>query len=174
MKRLAMACVLVIFMAGCGVFLPAWYDESSQLWWQDSPPDQEYKWQEAIDYCDALVLGGYDDWHLPSISELRSLIRGCPGTQTGGGCGVTDSCLDYSECNNSACDGCAFLGGPGPGGCYWEGALGDNCGIFWSSSSDALNAGFAWGVSFDNDSGSVDDYGKTTNTNDVRCVRVGP
>ena len=32
---------------------------------------------EAVQRCDRLVLGGFDDWRLPKIQELRSLLSGC-------------------------------------------------------------------------------------------------
>ena len=31
-------------------------------------------WTAAIDFCNALVLGGRDDWRLPNVNELLSLI----------------------------------------------------------------------------------------------------
>jgi EAL domain-containing protein (putative c-di-GMP-specific phosphodiesterase class I) len=31
------------------------------------------KWTDAIDYCEALSLGGHDDWRLPNFNELYSI-----------------------------------------------------------------------------------------------------
>ena len=31
-------------------------------------------WEEAISYCEGLSLGGYDDWRLPSIRDLQSIV----------------------------------------------------------------------------------------------------
>ncbi len=42
-------------------------------WQQDIPP--ETSWQQAIDYCDNLLLGGHDDWRLPTIKELSTLVN---------------------------------------------------------------------------------------------------
>jgi hypothetical protein len=148
------------------------YDPASALCWQDPPPESTYTWQQAMDYCAALSLAGHGagEWHLPTIGELRSLIRGCPGTETGGSCGVTDSCLGGS-CWSDACTGCARLAGPGEGGAYWPAGFGGRVGWYWSSSSYAGSASNAWGVTFN--TGHVYHYDKTP-TRYVRCVRRGP
>ena len=84
------------------------------------------------DVCSALTLCGFDDWVVPTIDELRSLIRGCPSTVTGGTCGVTNACL------GTACDaGCAicdYMAGPGPDLCYWPVGLSGPCSGYWTSS----------------------------------------
>jgi hypothetical protein len=40
------------------------------------------KWQDAIDYCDDLVFGGFDDWRLPTNDELKGLVVCTNGTAT--------------------------------------------------------------------------------------------
>jgi hypothetical protein len=45
------------------------------LMWQDNN-DSKYvtkSWIDAINYCEDLVLDGYDDWRLPNINELYSV-----------------------------------------------------------------------------------------------------
>ena len=51
------------------------YDPDTQLVWQDPALDDLLMWQEAMDYCDELVHAGYDDWRLPTVKELYSLIN---------------------------------------------------------------------------------------------------
>jgi len=53
-------------------------DNTTTLQWQDDYSDnngsvKETKWEDAIDYCEALTLGGYDDWRLPNFNELYSI-----------------------------------------------------------------------------------------------------
>ena len=49
--------------------------------------------------------GGFYNWHVPSIGELRSLIVGCPGTMLGGSCGVDTQCKN-SDCYTEGCKSC--------------------------------------------------------------------
>jgi len=114
-----------------------WTDSSSGLTWQVEPAGNSMSWGEAKSHCDNLNFDGHDDWHLPTISELRSLIRGCDATVPGGACDITDDCLD-SSCLNGAClNGCDYLAGPGSGGAYWPLELSGEISMLghWSSST---------------------------------------
>lgn len=73
---------------------------------------------KALEYCENLVLAGADDWRLPSIDELRTLIRGVSTTMTGGKCPTSESCTDQDSCNKdkenakgfgNSCLGCNAL-----------------------------------------------------------------
>jgi hypothetical protein len=152
--------------------LGGWYDPSSGLCWEDPRLDYWFTWYEAADDCDALDLGGYGigSWHLPTISELRSLVRGCPATATDGSCGVTDACRSGGSCFDAECHGCSPGGGPGSGGGYWPSGLGGAPGWYWSS-SHADSPTDAWFISFY--SGEVNYYAMEM-TLGVRCVRPGP
>jgi len=49
-------------------------DDLTCLTWQKSPPSTTYVWQDAIDYCEGLSLGGHDDWRLPTRVEMASIV----------------------------------------------------------------------------------------------------
>jgi hypothetical protein len=147
-----------------------WYDSTSNLSWEVTPSGGSETWQSAVDSCAALSLCGHDDWRLPTISELRSLIRGCAATQTGGTCGVTDTCLSIDCLSKVICNGCSPDGGPN-NGCHWPAEIEGECNWSWSSSSVANYTDLAWRVDFA--LGGVRDYGEM-NALDARCVRDGP
>ena len=141
-----------------------WMDSSSGLMWQVSPTGGKMNWSLAKTHCQELRLGEHNDWRLPTISELRSLVRGCDDTETGGDCDVTDSCLD---CYNSPCGGCSNGGGPASG-CYWPSQMEGDCSAYWSSSENRGDDDGAWYIYFG--------YGNVYNSNiggdkAVRCVR---
>jgi len=48
-------------------------DNETGLQWQDNETT-ERSWQDAIEYCEALTLGSYDDWRLPNTNELDSIV----------------------------------------------------------------------------------------------------
>ncbi len=48
-------------------------DESTGLTWQQETV-VEKEWEDAIAYCDSLVLANKNDWRLPNIKELLSLF----------------------------------------------------------------------------------------------------
>ncbi len=49
-------------------------DNDTKLMWQQGENDKEMTWKSAITYCKNLPLAGYNDWRLPSIDELKSII----------------------------------------------------------------------------------------------------
>jgi len=142
-------------------------DTDSDLIWQVTDLPGIRHWQEAVDYCEQLDLDGHTDWRLPSISELRTLIRGCPATVTGGTCGVTDSCAE-TECRDDTCAGCPHLQGPGGEDCYWPDDFTD-CTGYWCSTSVSDDTSKAYTVGFGR--GRIMIYNKTTISSGTRCVR---
>ena len=145
-----------------------WKDSASGLTWQVSPPTDTYDWDEAKSYCDSLSLGGHSDWHLPTIGELRTLIRGCPATEDGGSCNVEEGdCLAWS-CRDDSCSGCSSYDGPGKDGMYWPDEIQGDCCWYWSSSPVEDPDDGAWRVLFHY--GSVYHYG-VYGGGHVRCVR---
>ena len=139
-------------------------DSTEQDYMWSSKSSYEMTWDDAVSYCDNLTERGYSDWHLPTISELRTLIKNCSGTVTGGSCGVTDSCLSYSNCWSDSCH-CDYM--KNNGGYYSK--LGDDDNVrLWSSSTPSDTTNRPWGVDF------YDGYvGRSNKGNDdyVRCVR---
>ena len=146
-----------------------WYDPSSGLTWQLTLTSGTVEWQEAKDHCSSLFLDG-GGWRLPTVDELRSLIRGCPETVTGGSCGVSGGCLG-SSCKENAGDCyCSYQDGPA-GGCYWPSEIPGICNRWcWASSPVEGLDSFAWKVNFSQ--GRIDDeFDGFSSGNYARCVR---
>lgn len=125
-------------------------------------------WQEAVDYCKNLKDGGFNDWHLSTIYELRTLIQNCPATQKGGSCKIGSHGTSYSQWWDNSCNGCSKNSDGG----YCK--LGTIDGNYWSSSVQSDNTNWVWKMSCD--------YAKilrvkiagdvyTPPHGDVRCVR---
>jgi len=49
-------------------------DRVTELMWQQTGDRAERDWDEAMGYCEKLILGGHDDWRLPEIFELETLV----------------------------------------------------------------------------------------------------
>jgi hypothetical protein len=48
-------------------------DNKIKLMWQKEDDGQKRTFKEGEEYCKKLTLGGYKDWRLPTIDELRSI-----------------------------------------------------------------------------------------------------
>lgn len=146
---------------------PIWTDKATGLTWQVTPPANQMSWSEANTYCAELDLEGAG-WRLPTINELRSLIRGCYPNEIGGSCKVdADECSAWS-CANHDCPSCGYFGGPTNDGCYWPEAVDGDCSIYWSSTTLEDYEEDAWDVWFHH--GNVENLRKEYDEN-VRCVR---
>jgi len=49
-------------------------DHKTGLMWQQADDGEERTWSKAKTYCNGLVLGGYDDWSLPRIDQLLTIV----------------------------------------------------------------------------------------------------
>jgi len=145
------------------------YDSENDLIW--SGLDDSKTWEEAEDHCEHYsdeILG--DDWRLPTISELRTLIQNCPATQMPpvngiDSCGVREdsgvTCLAES-CQDANCYSC-----PDDYNVEYS-KFGDRY-CLWSSSLRPDDSNYAWLVGFDYGAGVS--FRDINNYCDVRCVR---
>ena len=123
---------------------------------------------DAVEYCKNMVWGGYHDWRLPTIDELRTLIINCEKTVTGGICPISDpdhlSSGEENWMENCMCDK------SGGDSSQKHSKLGDSVKL-WSSSavSDYDGVPANWSVNFKN--GNIYFLGSEENALPVRCVR---
>ena len=137
------------------------------LEWSDRSRDK-MDWNGAKQYCEKLTEDDYNDWRLPNIDELRSLIQNCPKTEDAGECKISEekSCLSSKKCKSKC---------PGSGDCEYKP---DNVGYYsrfgdpgiglWSSSSGSDATDSVWFVDFER--GEVT-FGSKSISLYVRCVR---
>jgi len=150
------------------------FDATTNLCWQDptyfGSTNNGINWADAVVYCNALEQDGANGWYMPNVDEVRTIIKGCASTETGGSCTIVDGSPDtmYSE----ACDGCALFGGPADS-CYWPDAFNGLCpaSMWLWTSSESVDPGFPF--FFDPSAGRL---GRTFDTLSmgVRCVRQVP
>ncbi|MBZ0271258.1 DUF1566 domain-containing protein [bacterium] len=159
-------------LVGGDVYEETWTDFTTQLTWEVKPPNDPYLWKDAKIYCENLVLDG-GGWRLPTISELRSIIRGCARNMTGGECGISDECPHHDCSDYEACRQCAYLRGPGPWGLYWPDELNGHVTRYWSSTEVLDDPPYIWCGLFDIGAlGAVEsDFSDGLG---VRCVRNAP
>ena len=153
-------------------------DSATKLIWS-SATSQNKKWAEAENRCSELEEGGFKNWRMPTISELRTLVRNCQKTATGGLCKVTDECTaSYSSANPQCynidlCTSTTNAIGIERCGDQTDGSyslLGDASVYLWSSSEPDEDHDKAWYIYFKNT--NILNQKKTL-TGQVRCVRRG-
>ena len=167
-KILTIACSLAAFLVLIYVAQQVWFrphgkisgteEARGNLQWSDKALEKMFA-RDAIFYCENLSENGHNDWRLPDIDELRTLIENCPETETGGACGITGRCLSQSNCKNQACNGCEIKAAR-------YSRLGDED-LFWSSSFRPESSNNAWYVDFN----YASIHGHSDKKKSVRCVR---
>lgn len=147
-----------------GEFEECWIDDASGLVWELVPAGGNPTAADALAYCDQLELLGSGGWRLPTIDELRTLLRGCSDVDA---CGLTNDCAE-PKCLDAACEGCsgAVMEGPGMFGCYWDPNLLGTCDRYWSTTN--TGTGLGWVVDFEDASVRQADAGAPAGL--VRCV----
>ncbi|MBP5406118.1 DUF1566 domain-containing protein [bacterium] len=118
-------------------------------------------WEAAKSYCENDVNeGGFTDWRLPKIDELRTLIQNCEGTVTGGMCAISDP--DHLSTEDLTDTDCICEGKEN--GYYSK--LGDDEWCWTSSSVNSEER--AWYVLFNIGAIATDNK---SNQHNLRCVR---
>jgi len=137
---------------------------------------------EALKACSDSRTAGKNDWRVPTIDELRSLILGCPASAPTGACPVhaLTTCTDET-CRNASCDGCG--NGQGPvtnplkpaSHCYMDASFDWYCNLFWSGTqvkAKVTGDKRSWYVTFYDARIDVPPT-MPTSSSGLRCVR-GP
>ena len=135
-------------------------------WEKEGSYDYESRltWEKALDYCKNLKEGGHNDWRMPNIDELRTLVTSDSDVASGGPCRISEKSGNLSEkdFNHDDCDN--------PD---WEeevniySRFGDSA-VFWSSSAVSGDAKYVWSVNFYRGNIIKDEK---SSWGSVRCVR---
>lgn len=143
LRLLRIGALLLSVLDGCGPAARQPVVEGTSSWVR---LEGGHTLAEARSACDGGTFGQRSDWRLPSIDELRGLIRHCPGTEAGGACRVAGSCAG-PECLGDACFGCEFIRGVRRG-CYWPDSFGPHCDWVWSGTGVKDRPDFVWYVDY--------------------------
>jgi hypothetical protein len=131
---------------------PVVADTSTRLMWQGCSAGQQgsdctpvadmMDWQSSLAFCEGLTWGGFDDWRLPNVRELHSLV-------------------DTTR-ERPAIDDHAFPNTP-----YYGPITHNNAGQYWSSTARSYNS-FALYVAFGT---GFSHFYEQPEDRHVRCVR---
>ena len=118
--------------------------DGSKCGYQWSTQSSKEKGEDASIYCETLNADGYSDWRLPTLDELRSLVRHCPETFTGGSCPATMGWINpYGSLPESCTRGCSEDGYSYHGKFNWGETWSDTGtkygGMAWSQSHYTVN-----------------------------------
>ena len=78
------------------------YDPTNHLTWS-AKALSIMTWNSAVSYCSGLTEGGYSDWHLPNIDELKMLLINVDRVTKNCRVSETNDCLAFSCWSCSSC-----------------------------------------------------------------------
>jgi len=148
--------------------------KSGNLIWSSrsaAPTDWDTAKSKCASYSEGKFTSG---WKLPTISELRTVMRNCSNTETGGSCRVTDECVTwYEDINGVVCytnPACKKVFGNVCSTDVEHSPFGET-GKLWSASYQTDNPGWVWYISFYNgEIANAQDW--TDNEIYYRCVHA--
>lgn len=118
-------------------------DEATGLMWSQLDSEEGLDWEQALAYAENSEFGGYDDWRLPNVKELQSIVdySYAPGASDASQDGAAiDPMFECTPIVNEAGD--------------------DDYAYYWTSTSANFTSGepyyYAWYVAFGR---AVDDTG---------------
>ncbi len=87
-------------------------DNATGLMWQQADDGTARDWEESLEYAENFELAGHDDWRLPSIKELQSIVdyTRSPATTSSPAIDPLFSCTEIEDAE----------GNPGQYPCYWS------------------------------------------------------
>lgn len=157
--------------SGAGVCTPdlekcaAFCDDDSELCWAQTWSERG-TWEAGNTFCETLDFGGSDKWHLPTLAEWITAMRGCQNGTTGDANDETQCTWVSNQTLMQNCNGCPAGDGPDDDseGCYWNVELDGPCDDYWSTSV-SLPANWPMSVYADTGSGA----GNQASWNGVRA-----
>ena len=115
------------------------------LIWSDRS-SQEIVCEAAKQYCEDLTEGGFTDWRLPNIDELRLLVKNCPAIESGGECRISEKKGILSWNDNLGDCGCF---------CTVSRSQSKGCSIYYDNYSKFGDEGALCSSSYESSSGST-------------------
>lgn len=161
-------CIDGYFWSGSSCLVVTPYTDPETLLTWSAEAENAMDWDTAVAYCEDLDEGGFSDWRLPTIDELRTVIQNCEKTQPGGICALSDpDHLLYEEDYVSEDCSCGYVENNN-GGYYSKLGYSDELGNIWSSSVEPDDPSEILGLLFYDGSAG---YYLRSDVIYARCVR---
>ena len=158
----------VLFKEGEEPESQIYQDPATNLEWTKYEVDNTFG-EFFESYCQDLWLEGKGGWRIPTISELRTLIKNDSVLKTGGTCHITDECVVNNSCGASP----SCISQDGGAGCLFDTNTftTENLRPFTLSSSVLANSGDRLVISFCSPPKLIQSVSPVNTQGMIRCVR---